>query len=89
MKTFALVIIAAVLLAIVGWWIAFGTLSPCESLRGEVRRVAQAQAGILGKAVAGAYADFKADAYTPAQCVGKAIRLKVGGKDALGEVLKD
>jgi hypothetical protein len=89
-KTFALVVIAVVLLAVVGWWLAFGTLSPCESLRGEMRRVGQQQAGVIGKGAMDLVARLKGvDDYTPMQCAGKALRLKAGGKDALEDVLRD
>src|SRR5438132_12210580 len=72
-----------------GWWLTFGTLSPCESLRGEIQRAASKKGGILGGVLAEKLAPAATDAYTPSQCAGLAIRFKYDSDGAMRAIAND
>jgi len=80
-----LVALVAALAAI--WWICFGSLSPCESMRAEAKRVGSAEAGFFGKLAAGALTDLRADDFTPFECAVAAVKLKVHGTKALTAII--
>ena len=68
-------------------YLLFGSLNPCEAMRLEVRRVAEKESGFLGNAILSTIADIKTDDYGPVRCATTAFRLKVGGKEALQELI--
>ena len=70
------------------FWFLFGTLSPCDALRGEYRRQGEKEAGLIGKAVLGVAADINTDDMTPIECTQRVVRLRFKGRDALIDLLK-
>ena len=81
--------IGAALGLLVGtFWFLFGTLSPCDALRGEYRRQGEKEAGIIGKTVLGMAADINTDDMTPVECTQRVVRLRFKGRDALVDLLK-
>ena len=83
------VLAIAVVVPLVGWWLTFGTLSPCDSMKGELRRAARNQGGILGQVLVDRVADVATASYTPAQCIGRAVSLKLNPESTLKEMAAD
>ena len=82
------VVMALVAAAVVGlWWFAFGTLSPCESMRVEARRVGSDKAGVVGRVAAGALTALRTDDFTPWECTVAAVKLKLFGMKALEDIV--
>jgi len=83
---FAAVTVLAVVVAAV-WWFAFGTLSPCESMRVQARRVGSEKAGVVGKVAAGALTALRTGDFSPWECTVAAVKLKLFGVDALEDIV--
>jgi hypothetical protein len=81
----AVAVLAAVVAAV--WWFAFGTLSPCESMRAQARRVGSDKAGVIGRVAAGALTALRADDFTPWECTVAAVKLKLFGIKALEDIV--
>jgi len=82
-----LLLIALAALVVAVWWFAFGTLSPCESMRLQARRVGSDKAGVIGRVAAGALTALRADDFTPWECTVAAVKLKLFGIDALEDIV--
>jgi hypothetical protein len=80
---------AVVLMAAAGWWLTFGALSPCDAMRAEARRVADAEAGLIGRAIGSALVEVRTNDFTPLQCASTAVKLRLQGKEALKVILLD
>jgi hypothetical protein len=79
-------VIIVVLTAAV-WRFALGSLSPCEAMRLQVRRIGSERAGFLGLVVVNALADLRASDFSPFECAVAAVKLRVRGVDALGDIV--
>jgi len=80
-------LIAVTALVVAVWWFAFGSLSPCESMRVQARRVGSDKAGVVGRVAAGALTALRADDFTPWECTVAAVKLKLFGIKALEDIV--
>lgn len=81
----AVLVLMAVVAAV--WWFAFGTLSPCQSMRVQAGRVGSDKAGAIGRVAAGALTALRANDFTPWECTVAAVKLKLFGLDALEDIV--
>jgi hypothetical protein len=88
-RTSVLLSLIAVVALIAGvWWFAFGTLSPCESMRLQARRVGSDKAGVVGRVAADALTALRAGDFTPWECTVTAVKLKLFGVKALEDLVR-
>jgi hypothetical protein len=80
-----LLVIAVLTVAV--WWFTFGSLSPCEAMRAQARRIGSDRAGFLGRVAAGALTDLRASDFSPFECAVAAVKLKVRGGEALEDIV--
>ena len=79
MKKLLWLIIGIPVLAI-GWCLlTFGTLSPCDAYRNEVKKQGTEQAGKVGKAIGGMVADIESANWSSSECAYRVIKLKMKG----------
>jgi hypothetical protein len=87
----AVVTVAALgVISAMTFWLTFGTLDPCAAMKAQIASIGESQAGILGSAVVDLgelLARPKMEALSPVECAASAIKLKVGGADALSRMV--
>jgi hypothetical protein len=87
MRLFFRVLVVVLVLAAGVFWFTFGSLSPCEAMRLEAKRVGSAELGVVGKVFAGALTNLRTDDFTPFECTIGALKLKAQGGEALKAIL--
>src|SRR4051812_45927207 len=80
-----LLIIAVLTVAV--WWFTFGSLSPCQAMRIQARRIGSDSAGLLGRVAAEALTDLRANDFSPFECAEAAVKMKVRGGEALEDIV--
>ena len=71
---FALVMLAGLL----GWFAAFGAMTPCEAMQAEARKLGESK-DAKSKGIASALSNPRPGSVSTVECIGMAVRMKALG----------